>query len=284
MKSTLYWEAKRHGTADFPVAYYRIDKKHPQYIMPLHRHREPELLRVLRGSLRLYINNIEYTAHPGDLFFIGSGDLHRAEPENCLYECVVFDLGLLGRPGSVMASSVQPLMLGQRQVECCLTDHHESLAYTANQLFTCLRDKPAHYSLAAHSLLSELVYRLHIHGCVHTPHGGRDEHQRIMVAEVLEWIDRNYTQRITLQTLSQVAAVHEKHLCRVFKEFTGQTPIDYVNQIRLEYACAALLRSHKSITEIALDCGFSDAGYFSRLFRRAKGMTPRAFRAGAART
>lgn len=278
MKSTLHWEAKRHGTADFPVAYYRIDEKHPQYVMPLHRHREPELLRVLRGKLRLYINNIEYLAQAGDLFFIGSGDLHRAEPESCLYECVVFDLGLLGRPGSIMATSIQPLMLGQRQVERCLTDRHESLAYTANQLFTCLRDRPPHYPLAAHSLLSELVYRLHVHGCVHSPHGGKDDHRRIMIAEVLEWIDRNYAQRITLQTLSEVAAVHEKHLCRVFKEFTGQTPIDYVNQIRMEYACAALLRSYKSITEIALDCGFSDAGYFSRQFRRLKGITPRAFR------
>ena len=278
MKHSLYWETKRHGTVDFPVAYYRIDETHPQYVMPLHRHREPELLRVLSGTLHLYIDNVEYVAKPGDLYYIGSGQLHRATPENCLYECTVLDFGFLGRPGSILASSVHPLMLGQRQVEHRLSEQDPTLIYTAHQIFTALRDQPPYYALAVHGLLCQFLYLLNLHNCIQTPTGMRDEHRRTMISELLEWIDNNYAQKITLKSLSQVAAVHEKHLCRVFKEFTGRTPMDYVNQIRIEYASSALLSTHKSITEIALDCGFSDAGYFSRQFHRLKGLPPRAFR------
>ena len=45
----------------------------------------------------------------------------------------------------------------------------------------------------------------------------------------------------TLQTMADRAAVHEKYLCRIFKEFTGRTPIDYVNQLRIDQACIDLV-------------------------------------------
>ena len=65
--------------------------------------------------------------------------------------------------------------------------------------------------------------------------------------------------------------------CRIFKEFTGRTPIDYVNQLRIDQACIDLTLHHKNVTEAALDVGFTDVSYFTKLFKRTKGVTPREY-------
>ena len=97
MKKLELKEQRRHGAPDFPMQYYHIDAEHPRYEMNLHWHGEFELVRVLQGELRLYLNNVEYVMTVGEIAFIGSGVLHRAEPFDCVYECVVFDLNILAK-------------------------------------------------------------------------------------------------------------------------------------------------------------------------------------------
>ena len=86
-----YNEKQAHGTADFPLAYYYVDEHHPRYHMPFHWHRETELLRVLEGQLRLSLDDREYVVSAGELICISEGVIHGGEPENCIYECAVFD-------------------------------------------------------------------------------------------------------------------------------------------------------------------------------------------------
>ena len=52
MKDMAFREQKQHGSLDFPVGYYCVDPQYYQYVMPLHWHREPELVQVRRGTLR----------------------------------------------------------------------------------------------------------------------------------------------------------------------------------------------------------------------------------------
>ena len=94
MRFSEFKEAKSHGTTDFPVEYYDVKEGAPNSIMPLHWHEELELVRVSRGKLDLYINNEETVLGAGELAFIGSGMLHRAEPHCCDYECLVFSVSL----------------------------------------------------------------------------------------------------------------------------------------------------------------------------------------------
>ena len=86
-----YNEKQAHGTADFPLAYYYVDEHRPRYHMPFHWHKETELLRVVEGQLRLSLDDREYVVSAGELIYIGEGVIHGGEPENCIYECAVFD-------------------------------------------------------------------------------------------------------------------------------------------------------------------------------------------------
>ena len=95
---------------------------------------------------------------------------------------------------------------------------------------------------------------------------------------VLDWIERNYAEHITLGKLAEVAGSNEKYFCRFFKEYTGNSPVEYLNRLRVERVCLAMAAGDQSITEAALDCGFNDISYFCKIFKRYKGVTPREYR------
>ena len=88
MRLSDYEENEQRGSGLYPIQYYYVDEKHPRYVMRLHWHREFELVKVIKGTLTLYLNNEKHTAAAGDVVFIASGTLHRAEPTDCIYECV----------------------------------------------------------------------------------------------------------------------------------------------------------------------------------------------------
>lgn len=272
MKLTDFREDKQHGTLNFPVQYYLVDEHHPQYVMPLHWHRELELVRILSGTMTFYLDNNEYSAAAGDILLFGSGVFHRGEPQGCVYECVVFDLGGLCRRSSKINQFVQPLIVGDVDADIILTG--SEIAAEVGRLMTALANEPPYFDLIAYSALTNLLTLLYTDGHIHRRDVSyRSGHQLQMLASIISWINENYAEKITLRRLSQISAVSEKYLCRFFREFTGYTPIEYINRLRIERACAEL-KSGKAVTEVAFDCGFHDAGYFTKLFRRYKGITP----------
>ena len=80
--------------------------------------------------------------------------------------------------------------------------------------------------------------------------------------------------------ISRIAAMAPSTLLPVFKKVTGYSPIDYLLHVRLSKAAEMLLRSEKTISEIAQECGFTDSNYFSRQFRKNYNLSPREYRNG----
>ena len=95
---------------------------------------------------------------------------------------------------------------------------------------------------------------------------------------LLDKIEREYSRKITLAELSEIAQINEKYLCRFFKEFTGQTPIDYINRLRVDRACYEMTVNKLNVTETAYECGFNELSYFSKCFKKYKGVSPGQYR------
>ena len=275
MKNLQYREERRHGAPDFPVQYYRIDLEHPRYEMNLHWHREMEIVRVLRGELSLYLDNAEYLLCEGEVAFVGSSVLHRATPRDCLYECVVFDLNLFVRnsPGRVGEYALSALA---GEIENRPISGEHELIRAVEALFSALATAGAYHELKVYSAIADVLYLLYLTERVHKTahkHAGRRQSMTL----VLDWIENNYTDHVSLSELARVAGSNEKYLCRFFKEYTGNSPVDYINRLRVERACLSMAEGDKSITDAALDCGFNDMSYFCKIFKRYKGMTPREY-------
>lgn len=81
-----------------------------------------------------------------------------------------------------------------------------------------------------------------------------------------------------LSTLASMLHMSEAHLCRLFKEYTGYRPFEYMNLIRLQKARELLQSSSLSVGEVARACGYESHSYFTMLFKRHTGMTPTEYR------
>ncbi|MDF2911810.1 MAG: AraC family transcriptional regulator [Sporolactobacillus laevolacticus] len=91
---------------------------------------------------------------------------------------------------------------------------------------------------------------------------------------VIAFIHEHYTESITVHDLAERALMSEAHFCRTFKKLYGKTVVAYINTLRVDQAEKLLQNSPLTITEIALNVGFNDANYFSRVFKQQKGITP----------
>ena len=99
-----------------------------------------------------------------------------------------------------------------------------------------------------------------------------------IVQKAVNYIKLHLESPLTLQGIAETIHVNDSHLSRKFKEDTGMSLIDFINQHRIEAAKVYLQTNSTSITEIAFIVGFNDVNYFSRVFKKITGMTPSQYR------
>lgn len=98
------------------------------------------------------------------------------------------------------------------------------------------------------------------------------------IAEVLKYINKNYRSELTLDALAEAAGMSKFYLCRKFREVTGATVMEYLNNVRLTKVHSMLINTTNSIDEIAVESGFSSSVNLSRAFKKLYGISPSEFR------
>jgi AraC-like DNA-binding protein len=96
---------------------------------------------------------------------------------------------------------------------------------------------------------------------------------------VIQKIEDELTEGLSLSQLAQVAGLSVPHFCRAFKQSVGRSPYDFIIRRRIERAKEYLRGSDMTITDIALSCGFSSSSHFSNTFRREAAASPLEYRA-----
>ncbi len=277
-----YIEREAHGTNEFPIEFYRLDRTHHRYEMNLHWHPEAELLRVYEGSFELHLNRQCYTLRAGDAAIVNPGTLHRGIPRDCVYGCAVFKTEMLCPPGAAVGRYVKPIAAQTSTVKEYFTQSNEADACVVagiDRLFDALSEKSAQHELSVYAALYALFATLYSAGAVQsTASSAAHGRQAAHLTRLLSWIDENYTHPITLASLAKVSGFNEKYLCRFFREQTSYTPIDYINRLRVEKAADDMLLRKLSVTEAAYANGFNDSAYFSKVFRKIKGVSPKCFK------
>jgi len=94
------------------------------------------------------------------------------------------------------------------------------------------------------------------------------------IQKVVEYIKVNYQKECTLEELSKIAGISRFYLIRIFKDYIGKSPYDYLIDIRIENAKLLLARGNISITDICHECGFNNMSHFIRTFKKKTGITP----------
>lgn len=123
---------------------------------------------------------------------------------------------------------------------------------------------------AENGLLLELL--LELGKSVGAPRG------TMRLADCMAYLNRHYHQPLSVSMLAEMSHLSVSRFMHVFKAEQGVTPMQYLNRLRMEQACAMLSGTDLSIGEIADSCGYADPLYFCRIFRKYKKMSPTAYR------
>lgn len=107
---------------------------------------------------------------------------------------------------------------------------------------------------------------------------GQKDHQDPGILDVQEFIENNYAEKISIDSLAQKVATSSRNFIRRFKKATQNTPIEYIQRVRIEAAKKALESTTQSILEVMLSIGYNDDKTFRQLFKRHSGLTPIEYR------
>lgn len=94
------------------------------------------------------------------------------------------------------------------------------------------------------------------------------------LAYIIDFIKNNLHEPMSIGMLSEKACMSESHFFKKFKDEIGQTPVEFINNLRIERAITLLQNPNKKIKEIFLECGFENRSYFNRLFKKIKKVSP----------
>ncbi len=234
-----------------------------------HWHEHLELLYFISGECEIISGGIEYTVKAGDLFIVNSEERHSTNSSDGEHLCMhiftqffadiefddfVFEAHIVG---DVFVKDCFERIYAEQQTKATAYDMRiKSVAYSLMAYLTCNYRKN---SLSGSEAL-------------------RRKNKLRDINEVFAYIAANYNTVLTTAELAKHFHLTEQYFCHIFKRETGQTPIDYINRYRVEKAAVFLKRTDQSITDIALRVGFEDSNYFSRVFKKYMGRTPREYR------
>lgn len=135
------------------------------------------------------------------------------------------------------------------------------------------------FNLLLYSKFLALIHELHTKSNIDAPPTVRGREVAVKaIEEVINYIDENYMNKITLSDLAEMSHFSPIYFHKLFYDTTGVTPYNYILDKRIEKAKQLLSITNIPISDIAACCGFTDQAYFGKVFKTATGTTPLKFR------
>lgn len=250
-----------------------------------HWHPDIEIIIPLENTYTVMINQTRYVLSPGDIFLIPSGEPHQLiAPNEGLRLIYLFDLSILSkiRGFSYLTTYLSEPVLISRST--CEPIYEKEAALIAD-LF---RDYCSEESLREFPIYSKLImffsvygnYRLAQENGADALSSGSNKQKYLLdkFNTVFNYMDEHYTEDLTLEQVADIAGFSKFHFSRLFKQYSGQNFYEYLCFRRIKAAETLLLRPDISITEVALQSGFSSLSTFNRMFKKLKKCTPSKYR------
>lgn len=231
-----------------------------------------ELIFIAEGSGKTEVENDAYPFTSGDLLVINGGCAHREFLENSAGREVIFagigNLRLYGqKPDTV---------LGDR--EFCLVHTAEYAgaikAYLTQLVAETENAQPLHENIADHLLkiIFLFVMRLVSFDAADT----FNENLGYLAAK--KYFDEHFLEIDSLDNVCKSLYINKYYLSHLFTQKTGYPPVRYLINKRIEHACTYLENTDMNVADVGKLCGYADPCYFSRTFKKVKGVTPLRYR------
>lgn len=243
---------------------HEVSRSEGSIAMPdMHVHDYYELYYLAAGSREYFVEDTIFSVAAGDFVLVAPGKLHRTGGEYGMRILVCFTGDFLLRTFTHSALAEIVRCFGRLKITPPESERARFLEALTRLEQT--RDETVFAVTLAGLLLA-------LEACEGTalPREG--------VSAMVAYINANYASITGIAQIAEQFYISKYHLCRVFKDAMKMTVTDYLNRVRIRNACRYLRASNKDMGEIALLCGFHDAAYFSNVFKRIQGISPREYR------
>ena len=250
-----------------------------------HRHTSSmELLEVLDGTIEIQIGTAFLEGVKGDFFYIPMGLVHAVN--------------------SVDGAKVRSLVFDRSMIEENLESIDEEILFmfevqSRNKIFRFTKEHPFYQILKVYMtetyeeyVAKDVCYKLPIkaniylmvtallrHYCAIRNEQDRNIYHNVLrLAPAISYINECFVGKIYIEELSERVMVSADYFTKMFRESIGKTPIDYINDLRINQALAMLCETNASIQEISEATGFCNPNYFHKIFKQYMNCSPLAYR------
>lgn len=279
-------ELKQHGNEQFPflVSYQKLSEYESGSFM-WHWHPEIEITYVQKGTMCYKVNHMVYHLKEGDIVFNNSGALHSGTMENqkdCAYIPVTFDSRLIYGffQSTVNSKYVDPVIQDSMLPAICIDQSepwHKPFREYLLRIIDLDEKKPDFYELDI-TICLQSIWRLLLEHITYEPQASREnslEYDRIK--KILSYIEENYQNKITLNDIAGHIHLCESECTRLFKRHMNTTLFAFLQEYRIERSLE-FLQADQPVSAVADKAGFSDPNYYSKVFAKIKGCSPREYR------
>ena len=275
-------ETKKHGSSDYTFVNYNITSKYTYRFATNHWHDETEIIYVIKGCIKLTINNQIFLGNPGDIFIVNSGELHEIYGDKSPVEYIafVFDFNMLSFSKEDFAEEnfIKPV-LTEKVIFKNKIESNKKLFKQLEYINEINKTKPVCYTLSTKAILIQFFAELmEENPTILIENTSPNNEKNQLLKEIIRYIDKKYSEEITLKEIAGHFNMSYKYFCRFFKKNFNKTFIEYLNEVRIENAIHLFTKNNLTVTEIAISCGFSNMSYFTRTFKKIIGCTPSQFK------
>lgn len=134
------------------------------------------------------------------------------------------------------------------------------------------------YQLSSFILASNIIKKMFALFTVNSPSKLEQSKQDFNLSKVTSFMEENISQKINLQQIADSFELSKFYFAKKFLQHTGVSPIRYFLELKIKHACKLLDESNISVKDVALQIGYDDPYYFSRLFKKIMGLSPTQYR------
>ncbi len=270
---------------DFPFS-IKFTNMEPYYCMnhTFHWHNYLEIAFVRQGKGIYYVENRTYEMNEGDIVVINNIEPHYMEvlpPVNMVMPVVMFEPQLVWSSESHFDYHyMEPFF----ERSSNFNNRIDSKSEIGQKIFALLCEiedeyvnRTVGYKLMIKAKLLHIITYLirHYQDSSKSNESLTSKSKKLEKLEkVFDYINSNYSQKIELNTLAELAYMSPNYFSTFFKLSTGFTPIEYVNKMRVLKSIEMLRETDFSVAQIALDCGFSNLANYNKIFKHFTETTP----------
>lgn len=271
MKHTEY-KFENYLQPSFPI--YASRQSGRETLVLTHYHSSAEIMKVLEGRIRLQMGTSYFECQKGDVIFVLPSIVHGVTSltEDAEIQGLVFESSLVNMPNLQLNltemfrknQGIQYVINEQNDIYPELCTYIDKILDVYGTFSANARIQIVSYLLLVMGLLiKSFSLEISIH----------DKNYR-KILPVLQYIEEHFTEKIQISELSDLIHVCDDRMIRLFKKVTGETPIEYILNLRIEYALKLLTEDKLSVAEISEQAGFGSATYMTRIFKQRLDITP----------